>query len=74
MVRLRSSKVTGTAGLISIDSNYDVIYKTHDNNAGKNNWFNKFVLRGYSKARSNAEMAKDITVDMIITIDVCGNE
>jgi hypothetical protein len=31
-------------------------------------------LRGYSKARSNTKMAKDITVDMWVTIDVCGNE
>ena len=67
-------KVTDSTGLIWIDSNYDVKYLTHNNQVVKNNWYNKFILRGYSKARENAEMAKDITADMVITIDVCGNE
>jgi hypothetical protein len=45
--------------------------KTHNSN---NNWYNKFMIRGYSKAKDNPIMPKDITKDMVLLVDVCGNE
>jgi hypothetical protein len=67
------------ADLIKIDgktgtSTYDITIDTHNKQATKNNWYNKFILRGFSKAKENPRMPKDIIKDMILLVDVCGNE
>lgn len=67
------TKVTGSSGLISIDGNFDITYKVHNDGVPKNNWYNRYKLRGFTKARHNsAPNTVNKYHDMDIFIRVCG--
>jgi len=42
--------------------------------AEKKNWIGRYKLRGYSKAKVNPLMPKDIYADMYLNIEACGWE
>ena len=69
------TKLTGASNLVEIDaSTYTVTIKTDNMATVKNNYIERYWLRGYSKAKVNPIMPKDIYADLKVIVEVCGWE
>jgi len=65
--------LTSIADVVKLDYSTWTITITHAH-ATNGNWYNEFILRGFSTARNNSQIARDNYVDYRFEVDICGWE
>jgi len=57
-----------------LDNSFDFVYETFLGTSPKNNWINKYKLRGWTRSRHNTVNPVNKFIGMWVYIEVCGWE